>query len=92
MKHKESNDIISGFKATGIWPVNPQNVFKRIPEYFDDSEYGIDTTLLDYLKESRAAKPIQVKRSKKLRTEPGKSVCADDISTMNSQLTGKSDM
>lgn len=65
MKHKESNNItLSGFKATGIWPVNPQNVFKRIPEYFDDSEYGIDTTLLDYLKESRAAKPINASKKK----------------------------
>ncbi|XP_045505641.1 uncharacterized protein LOC123702030 [Colias croceus] len=86
MKHKESNNIISGFRATGIWPVNPRNVFKRIPEYLDDSEYGIDTALLDYLKESRAAKPMQLKRSKKLHTEPGKSVCADDIST---QLTAR---
>ncbi|CAK1585488.1 unnamed protein product [Parnassius mnemosyne] len=87
MKHKESHNIISGFRATGIWPVNPRNVFKRIPEYFEDSEYGFDTTLLDYLKESRAAKPMQVKRNKKLRTEPGKSVCADDISKVNILLT-----
>ncbi|CAG4938672.1 unnamed protein product [Parnassius apollo] len=87
MKHKESHNIISGFRATGIWPVNPRNVFKRIPEYFEDSEYGFDTTLLDYLKESRTAKPMQVKRNKKLRTEPGKLVCADDISTVNIPLT-----
>ncbi|CAH2226638.1 jg2683, partial [Pararge aegeria aegeria] len=66
--------------ATGIWPLNSRNVFKRIPEIFDATEYTIDTTLLEYLKETRAPNPIQVKRSKKLRTEPGKSVCVDDIS------------
>lgn len=72
MKYKESNIIISGFRAPGIWPVNPRMVFKRIPEYFDDTEYGIDSSLLEYLKETRSPQPMKVKRNKKLRTEPGK--------------------
>lgn len=86
MKHREKNNILSGFRATGIWPLNPRNVFKRIPEIFDATDYTIDTALLEYLKETRAPNPMQVKRSKKLRTEPGKSVCADDISTKANSL------
>lgn len=79
MKHKETNNIINGFKATGIWPVNPRKVFERIPEYLEDLHYGIDATLLEYLQETRAPKPMIIKRNKKLRTEPGKSVSVEDI-------------
>lgn len=73
-------NIKSGFKATGICPVNAQNVLKRIPEYFDQNVYEIDSVLLDYLQKTRSPKPMAVKRSKKLNTEPGMSVCAADIS------------
>ncbi|CAG5007664.1 unnamed protein product [Parnassius apollo] len=89
---RESNNIKSGFRAAGIWPVNARNVLKRIPEYFDEEVYRIDSALLDYLQKTRCSKPMAVKRSKKLRTEPGKSVCAADIlikTTSNKSVQNK---
>ncbi|CAK1578290.1 unnamed protein product [Parnassius mnemosyne] len=76
---RESNNIKSGFRAAGIWPINARNVLKRTPEYFGEEVYGLDSDLLDYLQKTSSSKPMAVKRSKKLRTEPGKSVCAADI-------------
>ncbi|CAG4946040.1 unnamed protein product [Parnassius apollo] len=89
---RESNNIKSGFRAAGIWPVNARNVLKRIPEYFDEEVYRIDSALLEYLQKTRCSKPMAVKRSKKLRTEPGKSVCAADIlikTTSNKSVQNK---
>ncbi|CAG5035667.1 unnamed protein product [Parnassius apollo] len=80
IKLRETKNIKSGFRATGIWPLNPINVTKRIPELYDEVKYGIDNALLEYLKETRSPNPMTVKRSKKLKTEPGKSVCVEDIS------------
>ncbi|CAG4952260.1 unnamed protein product [Parnassius apollo] len=67
-------------RATCIWPLNPINVTKRILELYDEVKYGIDNALLEYLKETRSPNPMTVKRSKTLKTEPGKSVCLEDIS------------
>ncbi|CAG4995687.1 unnamed protein product [Parnassius apollo] len=80
IKLRETKNIKSGFRATGIWPLNPINVTKRIPELYDEVKYGIDNALLEYLKETRSPNPMTVKRTKKLKTEPGKSVCVEDIS------------
>ncbi|CAG5047727.1 unnamed protein product [Parnassius apollo] len=80
IKLRETKNIKSGFRATGIWPLNPINVTKRIPELHDEVKYGIDNALLEYLKETRSQNPMTVKRSKKLKTEPGKSVYVEDIS------------
>ncbi|CAG4964149.1 unnamed protein product [Parnassius apollo] len=82
---RETKNIKSGFRATGIWPLNPINVTKRIPELYDKVTHGIDSALLDYLNETRSPNPMTVKRSKKkLKTEPGKSVCVEDISIKDS--------
>lgn len=81
------DNIKSGFKATGICPVNARNVLKRIPEYFDQDVYEIHSVLLDYL-QTRSPKPMAVKRSKKIATEPGMSVCAADI-LIPTNSTGK---
>lgn len=75
-----SKNIKSGFKATGIIPLNPREVLKRIPEYHEDlGSYEIDEALLDYLKQTRQPKPMNVRRNKKVVTEPGKSVTVNDF-------------
>ncbi|CAG4952762.1 unnamed protein product [Parnassius apollo] len=49
-----SKNIKSGFRATGIYPFNPREVMKRVPEYQEDvASYEIDNELLDYLKHSK---------------------------------------
>lgn len=61
MSKKEN--VVSGFKATGIYPFNPQKVLSKVPEYTsNEQEYSVDKVLLDYLKE-----------------EPGKSVTKSDL-------------
>lgn len=77
---KEANTIKSGFRASGVFPLNPQEVLKKIPEMQEEIlSYGIDRALMDYLKEIRAPKPMQVKRNKKVNCEPGKSVTVSDF-------------
>ncbi|XP_072934902.1 uncharacterized protein [Epargyreus clarus] len=76
----ETKNIISGFKASGIFPLNPQEVLKKIPEMQEQIlSYGIDQVLVDYLKETRAPKAMVVQRNKKIVCEPGKSVSVSDI-------------
>nr|XP_049694742.1 uncharacterized protein LOC126054213 [Helicoverpa armigera] len=80
IKINEKRNIISGFRASGIFPLNPQEVLKKIPEMQEEIiSYGIDQVLVDYLTETRAQKPMQVQRSKKVNCEPGKSVSISDI-------------
>ncbi|KAL0870945.1 hypothetical protein ABMA27_004770 [Loxostege sticticalis] len=80
IKLKEMDNIKSGFKASGVYPVNPHEVLKKIPEIQEDIlSYGIDQALLDYLKETRAPKPMQTRRNKKINCEPGKSVTVSDL-------------
>ncbi|CAG5047674.1 unnamed protein product [Parnassius apollo] len=65
-------NIKSGFRATGIYPFNPREVLKRVPEYQEDvASYGIDNALLDYLKQIRQPNPTITKRNKKVMTVPG---------------------
>ncbi|CAG4961460.1 unnamed protein product [Parnassius apollo] len=75
-----SKNIKSGFRETGIYPFNPREVLKRVPEYQEDvASYGIDNALLDYLKQIRQPNPMITKRNKKVMTVPGKSVIVDDL-------------
>ncbi|KAJ8720621.1 hypothetical protein PYW08_006086 [Mythimna loreyi] len=76
----ETKNIKNGFKASGVFPLNPREVLKRIPEMQEEIwSYGIDQALVDYLKETRAPKPMLVKRNKKINCEPGKSVTVSDL-------------
>lgn len=76
-----NKNLQSGFRAAGIYPLNPRQVLKRIPEFeFPDStSYQIDEALLDYLKQTRAPNPMKLPRNKKIYIEPGKSVTTMDV-------------
>ncbi|KAL4719073.1 hypothetical protein ACJJTC_011537 [Scirpophaga incertulas] len=90
---KEHENIKSGFKATGVFPLNPQEVLKKIPEIQEEIlTYGIDQALVDYLKETRAPQPMKVKRNKRIDCEPGRSVTVFDlnIDTIKTRITKKS--
>ncbi|CAF4896005.1 unnamed protein product [Pieris macdunnoughi] len=93
MKITEKTNIISGFRASGIYPLNPHEVLKKIPEMQEEiMSFGIDQVLVDYLRETRAQKPMQVPRNKKIHCEPGKSVSINDlnIDTRNKKTKKKS--
>ncbi|CAG5001136.1 unnamed protein product [Parnassius apollo] len=77
----EVQNIKSGFRATGIYPFNPREVLKRIPECAEEmgNAHNIDSALLEYLKTTRQSKPLTSDRNRKVVIEPGKSVTVDDI-------------
>ncbi|CAK1599551.1 unnamed protein product [Parnassius mnemosyne] len=77
----EVQNIKSGFRATGIYPFNPREVLKRIPECAEEmgNTHNIDSALLEYLKTTRQSKPLTSNRNRKVVVEPGKSVTVDDI-------------
>lgn len=78
---RKSQNLKSGFRATGIYPLEPRQVLKRIPEYEYNNltDYEIDKSLLHYLKMSRAPNPMKTARCKKIYIEPGKSVSSCDL-------------
>lgn len=78
MKMKEN--VVSGFRATGIVPFNPQQVYKKIPECLpNENFYSVDQTLLDYLKENRKPNEMKRGRNKKLNVLPGQSITTSEL-------------
>lgn len=76
------DNIKSAFKATGIYPLNPEMVLKRLPDFKPDQSYKIEHALLDYLKENRSPnvdQPEKKPRNKKVNVPPGVSVSASDF-------------
>lgn len=85
MKFNSPQNIKNGFKATGIYPYNPDEVYKKMPNarFKARVEGDIDNALLDFLKEQRNPKKSQlIQRGKKkmLNIRPGCSISAEDIS------------
>lgn len=77
---KETKNTKSGFRATGVVPFNPQEVLKKLPEIQEEIlSYGIDQVLVDYLKETRAPKPMLLKRNKRINCAAGRSVTVSDL-------------
>lgn len=78
---RKSQNLISGFTATGIYPLEPRQILKRIPEYEYNNltDYEIDKSLLHYLKMSRDPNPMKTARCKKIYIEPGNSVSSFDL-------------
>nr|XP_034836309.1 uncharacterized protein LOC117992707 [Maniola hyperantus] len=60
LNSKKTHNINSAFKATGIYPFDPNQVVKRLPDSKpQNNNYSIDNALLDYLKENRAPNPLK---------------------------------
>lgn len=77
------NDLISSFAATGIVPVDPERVLRKIPVNDSDAVADVNNTLLNYLRQQRfSAAPTRknVKRQK-LTVKSGKSVTASNDSS-----------
>lgn len=75
-----SNNICSGFAASGIFPFDPSRVLRKIPVVSTEGAKIFDITLLEYLQENR--KPTiktQRNNNKKLTVVAGKSVAMEDV-------------
>lgn len=75
-------DLISGFQATGIYPVNSAKILDKLPheDKSDDNQQlreNYQNSLLTFLKERRYANsPCRRKNKTRLEVAPGKSVSA----------------
>lgn len=78
----QSDNIISGFKATGLYPIDRECVLKKLPEDELDSFASviIPQELHDMFKEIRYGKVNEkVGRRKKFNIQPGCSVTEDNL-------------
>lgn len=90
MEISNKDNIKAGFKATGIFPLNPNKILRKLPEYEEENKYKIDTVLLDYLKKTRAPNPLKRTRTnKKIKVEPGASISCEDVETLMTTTSKK---
>lgn len=96
LQEKMSDNIIAGFRGTGIFPLDRQQVLKRLPSDNDEDRgdtaaQAMVTTLTAMFKEARHGKsdaPVRG-RNKKVNVAPGKSVSAEDIANIDIPSTSK---
>lgn len=79
----QENILKNSFRATGIVPLNPEAVLKKLPSrrVQEHVTEDIDKSLLNYLRESRMPNSQAASRrpKKMLRIEPGKSVSYEEL-------------
>lgn len=74
-------NLVSSFKATGIFPLNREQVLRKLPEEVAQPEVEnvVRDQLTDFLKQQRYGSSSEPTRKKKrLQVEPGKSVSTVD--------------
>ena len=83
---KIATNVISGFRACGIFPLNPSKVLEKIPDHEDlDSSQGSSwkDAFVNHLKRSRTEETRSMnqttKRGRRLNITPGKGVLASDF-------------
>lgn len=79
----EKQNIISGFKKCGLYPLNRSRPIDRLPKKSQDPEHvekSISISVIDMLSELRIPQQVQStkKRKKRVNVLPGKSVCVED--------------
>lgn len=78
-------NLISGFRATGLYPPDPVQVLKRIPDGISiDNETvvrSLDASLIDLLKEHRGISSEGPKRKRGKKIQPGKNLATDTPTT-----------
>lgn len=76
-------NIISGFKKCGLYPLNRSRPIERLPKMPQDAENvdkNVSTSVIDMLSELRIPRREESirKRKKRVNVSPGKSVCLED--------------
>lgn len=93
LKTKDKQTITSAFRATGIIPLDPSQVLKRLPKQRADSnlQNEVSQTLTQFLQEIRSPpEKVSKPRKKMLRIEPGKSVSYEDMRNISGDLAAPS--
>lgn len=88
-----ATNLRAGFRTTEIYPFNPQQVLRKLPgnkrNAEAESEKSWSNAFVHVLKEARFRKSPEVgqTRKKRIHTEPGQSVTAEDIREKTSSST-----
>ena len=81
--HTSSDNLIAGFRKSGIYPIDRQQVLKRLPSHSLDSSVSsvVGETFLEEIMKKREeiTKGHQKTGRKKLNVSPGKSISAEEI-------------
>lgn len=74
-------NMISGFRGTGIFPLDRNKVLEKLPvEDVDVAKSGINAEMIDHLKALRYVDTSARKeRKRRLKVPPGKSVSVEDV-------------
>lgn len=84
MSESVSQNLISGFRATGLYPPDPNEVLKRIPDGLipDDQDTigrSLDASLVDLLREHRGVgSEANPKKKRGKKVQPGKNLARDE--------------
>ncbi|KAJ8954925.1 hypothetical protein NQ314_006999 [Rhamnusium bicolor] len=80
-----SQNLISGFRATGLFPPHPNEVLKRIPDGLTDDQASIgrslDASLIDLLKEHRGIGSEKQRKSRGKKMQPGANLAVQTVNT-----------
>ena len=76
LNSRGAENLVSGFRKTGIYPLNPSEVINRLPNAKDSKYKNISDSFLDFLKNERMAGKGTKKSTKerKLDVMPGRSI------------------
>ena len=78
---EKGNNIVSGFRKTGIYPLCKENVLKRLPQKEVDSSI-VSETFIEHNSKKRdecKSNTKEKRKRKKLNALPGKSICYEDL-------------
>ena len=72
-------NLVSGFRTCGIYPMNPQELIKKLPSQSlpEDINSSVSDVVLKQLQSMRGQDTTKAAKRKKLNVEPGKSVSAE---------------
>ena len=84
-----SQNIKSGFKATGIHPFNPSKVLDKLPSLETPAELNesISNAVLTFLSNSRSSEGPRTKRRKKVEVAAGKPITSKDIEMQQDKVS-----
>ena len=90
-----SDNLTSGFEATGICPFNPERVLKKLPQEPTNTDNDpaslVSETVVELLKNMRYGSDEPTRRKKsKLNVAPGKSISPEDLQPSTSSAAGAS--
>lgn len=87
--NKICENLISGFRATGIFPLHEDKVLSKLPEAQEESTLGqqVNDTLTQFLQSQRTALEPAIRRKRnRLNVEPGRSITAPHESSSDSDV------